>query len=63
MLRTGTFAPCAAAQRAIQFVRSTPGVGTALVGMKTLGHVEENAGVAAAPPVPWEQFQRLFTAA
>lgn len=51
------------AQRAIQFVRSTPGVGTALVGMKTLGHVEENAAVAAAPPVPWEQFQRLFTAA
>jgi hypothetical protein len=25
--------------------------------------VEENAGVAAAPPVPWEQFQKLFTAA
>ena len=51
------------AQRALQFVRSTPGVGTALVGMKSLGHVEENAGVAAAPPVPWEQFQKLFTAA
>jgi len=33
------------------------------VGMKSLGHVDENAGVAAAPPVPWEQFQRLFTAA
>jgi aryl-alcohol dehydrogenase-like predicted oxidoreductase len=51
------------AQRALQFVRSTPGIGTALVGMKSVGHVEENAGVAAAPPVPWEQFQRLFTAA
>jgi len=50
-------------QRALQFVRSTPGIGTALVGMKTLGHVEENAVVAAASPVPWEQFQRLFTAA
>jgi aryl-alcohol dehydrogenase-like predicted oxidoreductase len=50
-------------QRALQFVRSTPGIGTALVGMKSLGHVDENAGVAAAPPVPWEQFQRLFTAA
>jgi aryl-alcohol dehydrogenase-like predicted oxidoreductase len=50
-------------QRALQFVRSTPGIGTALVGMKTLGHVEENAAVAAASPVPWEQFQRLFTAA
>lgn len=51
------------AQRALQFVRSTPGIGTALVGMKSVGHVDENAGVAAAPPVPWEQFQRLFTAA
>lgn len=51
------------AQRALQFVRSTPGVGTALVGMKSVAHVEENAGVAGTPPVPWEQFQRLFTAA
>jgi aryl-alcohol dehydrogenase-like predicted oxidoreductase len=51
------------AQRALQFVRSTPGIGTALVGMKSLGHVDENTAVAAAPPVPWEQFQRLFTAA
>jgi aryl-alcohol dehydrogenase-like predicted oxidoreductase len=51
------------AQRALQFVRSTPGVGTALVGMKAVAHVEENAGVGRIPPVPWEQFQRLFTAA
>src|SRR5262252_2019797 len=51
------------AQRALQFVRSTPGVGTALVGMKSAGHVEENAKVGAAPPMPWEQFQRLFSAA
>jgi aryl-alcohol dehydrogenase-like predicted oxidoreductase len=50
-------------QRALQFVRSTPGIGTALVGMKSLGHVDENAGVVTTPPVPWEQFQRLFTAA
>jgi aryl-alcohol dehydrogenase-like predicted oxidoreductase len=50
-------------QRALQFVRSTPGVGTALVGMKAVAHVEENAGVGRTPPVPWEQFQRLFTAA
>jgi aryl-alcohol dehydrogenase-like predicted oxidoreductase len=51
------------AQRALQFVRSTPGIGTALVGMKSIPHVDENAGVAAEPPVPWEQFQRFFTAA
>jgi aryl-alcohol dehydrogenase-like predicted oxidoreductase len=49
------------AQRAIQFVRSTPGVGTALVGMKSAAHVDENAAVAATPPMPWEQFGRLFT--
>ena len=51
------------AQRAVQFVRSTPGIGTALVGMKSAAHVEENAKVGAAPPMPWEQFQRLFSAA
>ncbi|HEY3066576.1 MAG TPA: aldo/keto reductase [Methylomirabilota bacterium] len=51
------------AQRAIQFVRSTPGIGTALVGMKSVPHVEENAGVAATPPVPWDRFQALFSAA
>ncbi len=51
------------AQRALQFARSTPGIGTALVGMKSVAHVEENAGVAPTTPVPWEQFQRLFSAA
>jgi aryl-alcohol dehydrogenase-like predicted oxidoreductase len=51
------------AQRALQLVRSTPGVGTALVGMKTIAHVEENASVGRTSTVPWEQFQRLFTAA
>jgi aryl-alcohol dehydrogenase-like predicted oxidoreductase len=51
------------AQRALQFVRSTPGVGTALVGMKSAAHVEENAAVAAVPPQPWAEFQRLFSAA
>jgi aryl-alcohol dehydrogenase-like predicted oxidoreductase len=49
------------AQRALQFVRSTPGIGTALVGMKSAAHVEENAGVATSPPVPWDQFKRLFS--
>jgi aryl-alcohol dehydrogenase-like predicted oxidoreductase len=51
------------AQRALQFVRSTPGVGTALVGMKRLEHVEENARVAAVPPLAREDFRRLFTEA
>ncbi len=48
------------AQRALQFVRSTPGLGTALVGMKRTAHVEENLGVARIPPAPPEDYLRLF---
>ena len=48
------------AQRALQFVRSTPGVGTALVGMKRRVHVEENVRLASVPPLPWEKFRKLF---
>jgi aryl-alcohol dehydrogenase-like predicted oxidoreductase len=48
------------AQRALQFVRSTPGVGTALVGMARAAHVEDNARVRAVPPLPWNEFRRLF---
>ena len=51
------------AQRALQFARSTPGVGTALVGMKTGAHVDENAQVGTTSPMAWTQFQRLFSAA
>ncbi|HUF42720.1 MAG TPA: aldo/keto reductase [Verrucomicrobiae bacterium] len=47
-------------QRALQFVRSTPGVTTALVGMKQLAHVDENLKVARIPPSPWEQYSKLF---
>ena len=48
------------AQRAIQFVRSSPGVGSALVGMKQVRHVEENLAVARVPPASLEQFMQLF---
>src|SRR6266705_6430807 len=48
------------AQRALQFARSTPGVGTALVGMKTAAHVGEAARLTAVSPVPWTEFQKLF---
>jgi aryl-alcohol dehydrogenase-like predicted oxidoreductase len=48
------------AQRALQFVRSTPGVGTALVGMKQVAHVEENARASQVPPLGWDLFQKLF---
>ncbi len=48
------------AQRAIQFVRSTPGVGVALVGMQQLVHVEENLATAAVAPARPEDLQRVF---
>jgi len=50
-------------QRALQFVRSTPGVTTALVGMKQLSHVEENLKTALVPPASWEQYSKLFEGA
>ena len=50
------------AQRALQFVRSTPGVGTALVGMQRPEHVEENAALSRTPPLAWAEFRRLFSA-
>ena len=49
------------AQRAIQFVRSTPGVTTALVGMSQRAHVEENLRVAQVAPAPMEDFMKLFS--
>jgi aryl-alcohol dehydrogenase-like predicted oxidoreductase len=48
------------AQRALQFVRSTPGVTTALVGMKTPEHVRENLEAARLAPAPMEDFLKLF---
>jgi len=48
------------AQRAIQFTRSTPGITTALVGMKSVAHVEHNLQTAKVPPATMEQFQKLF---
>ena len=46
-----------AAQRALQFVRSSPGVHAPLVGMKTREHVRENARVATVAPLGPAQFQ------
>jgi aryl-alcohol dehydrogenase-like predicted oxidoreductase len=47
------------AQRAIQFARSTPGIGTALVGMKEVGHVEENLQTLTAPLLSRDGLDRL----
>ncbi|WP_162909630.1 aldo/keto reductase [Aggregatilinea lenta] len=48
------------AQRAIQFARSTPGVTTALVGMRTAAHVDENLAVAQIPPTAPDVINSLF---
>ena len=48
------------AQRALQFVRSTPGITCALVGMSRLAHVEENLAAAAISPLTIEQFRAIF---
>lgn len=48
------------AQRALQFVRSTPGVCTALVGMKRLAHVAENLALADLPPADGALIRALY---
>jgi len=50
------------AQRAIQFVRSTPGIACALVGMSRREHVQENLATAQMPPLNLEQFRAIFNA-
>jgi aryl-alcohol dehydrogenase-like predicted oxidoreductase len=49
------------AQNAIQFVRSTPNVATALIGMSQTKHVEENMELVKHEPVSMETFQQLFS--
>ena len=49
------------AQTAIQFTRSTPGVTTALVGMSSRAHVEENLQLARVAPASADDYGRLFT--
>jgi aryl-alcohol dehydrogenase-like predicted oxidoreductase len=48
------------AQTAIQFVRSTPGITTALIGMSNVDHVDENLQLVEIEPVSGEQFQALM---
>ena len=49
------------AQTAIQFVRSTPGVTTALVGMSRIEHVEENLALVQIEPVGMQKYAQLFS--
>lgn len=48
------------AQTGIQFVRSLPGITTALVGMSNVEHVAENLQVARVSPVSQDDFLRVF---
>ncbi|MGH7151410.1 MAG: hypothetical protein ACREIU_11970, partial [Planctomycetota bacterium] len=51
------------AQRALHFVRSTPGVTTALAGMSRVSHAEENLAISTtsplAPPAARELLARV----
>jgi len=49
------------AQRALQFVRSAPGINVALVGMKSAEHVREMLQALRHPPASIEAFSKLFT--
>ena len=48
------------AQNGIQFVRSAPGITTALVGMSRIAHVEENLHLVEVEPSPAENLMGLF---
>lgn len=48
------------AQTAVQFVRSTPGISTALVGMSQVEHVEEILSLTEVEPVGHDSFTQLF---
>src|SRR5260370_227400 len=49
------------AERALQFVRSSPGITTALGGMSRVEHVKANARLGGGPPATNEQFGKLFS--
>lgn len=52
--------PRTAAELALQFARSTPGLTTALVGMGQAGHVARNLALCGFPPATVEQYLSLF---
>lgn len=48
------------AQRAIQFNRSTPGLGTTLVGMSTPAHLEDALAVSRLPLMPRQAYLAMY---
>ncbi len=49
------------AERALQFVRSSPGITTALVGMSRVEHVRANARLVKVPLATADEFSQLFS--
>jgi aryl-alcohol dehydrogenase-like predicted oxidoreductase len=49
------------AQRAVQFVRSTPGIDVALIGMKSVPHVEDILAAMKQPPASRDALMKLFS--
>jgi aryl-alcohol dehydrogenase-like predicted oxidoreductase len=49
------------AERALQFVRSSPGITTALVGMSHVEHVRANTRLVGVPPATIDEFSKLFS--
>ena len=59
-IREALGSPLTDAMTSIEFVRSTPNVTTALVGMSRASHVEENMKLVETAPISREQFEELF---
>ena len=53
------FADMRPSARALQFIRSTPGVLAPLAGQKSAEHVSENLEVMRIPPIPEDEFLAL----
>ncbi|WP_041441668.1 aldo/keto reductase [Thioalkalivibrio sulfidiphilus] len=54
------FADLKPAQRAMQFNRSTPGLGTSLVGMSTPEHLDDMLAVAKLPPLERKDYLSMY---
>ena len=48
-------------ERALQFVRSSPGITAALVGMSRVEHVKANTRLVSIPPATVDEFSKLFS--
>jgi len=48
------------AQRALQFNRSTPGLGTRLAGISSPAHLDDLLAVARTPPMAKADYLRLY---